>query len=115
MHKWSELRARSGELGKGRGRRYPAELRDELLRAVAEMREQGASWPEMSRALGVTVETLRRWWSEPKRNAASPAALVPVEISTPLVGSSLVLVTPGGLRVEGLDVTSAALLLRALS
>jgi hypothetical protein len=40
---------------------------------------------------------------------------VPVRVEPRAIDDGIVVVTPGGLRVEGLDVGSAAELLRALS
>jgi transposase-like protein len=79
------------------------------------MRREGASWAGVSQALGVSVETLRRWWQDGSDEEQTPGALVPVAVSMPALGGELTLVTPGGLRVDGLDVASAALLIRALS
>lgn len=101
-------------LRSGRGRRYPDKLKRRIVRAVRDAREQGTSWPTIEDGLDVPFETLRRWLSDIDDE---PRELKPVVVADPIVveARDVVVVTPGGYRVEGLDVDGAATLLRKLS
>lgn len=71
----------------------------------------------VARALRVAPATVTRWQSAQRAEAAT--ALVAVEIiadepATTAASPSLILVAPGGYRVEGLTLVEAATLLRAL-
>ena len=78
-------------------------------------RAAGRSWQRIARAVGVSVGSLKNWSQTPP-----PArTLVPVEVA--VVGPApegpvpaLVVRSPGGYRVEGLDLATATALLRAL-
>lgn len=101
------------------GRRYTPEERERLMAEVDRLREAGRSLEAACQEVGIADSSYRKW-----REAASPSpAMRPVEI-TALVpampapqapaSETLSLVAPGGYRIEGLSVESAALLLRAL-
>jgi len=111
----------------GRRRYTPAE-REALVAKIDEMRAAGQSQEVACKAVGIADSSYRAW-----RLASTPPAMRPVEVralvpvpaptalapprpaaSAAAVGA-LVLVAPGGYRVEGLSVDSAAALLRALS
>jgi len=72
--------------------------------------ERGGSLKEASRALGVAYETLRRWRAVRRRPLVRA-----VEVADAHDVSRLVVVLPGGVRVEGLDVAGVAELARRLS
>ena len=76
---------------------------------------QGRSLMSSATALGVSEPTLRVWMGHAARSASR--TLRPVVV-TPAVEPSrtsrLTLITPAGYRVRGLDVASAAALLRVL-
>jgi hypothetical protein len=110
------LRRRVAQLEVGRGRRYPATLRDNVMVAVASARAEGWSWERLSAELDISIETLRRWWHD--AGTISLPALVPVDVEDDvqvLVGSAISVVTPSGFRIDGLAVDEAARLIRALS
>lgn len=89
--------------------RYPPELRQEAV-AIARALPQPIS--RTARELDIPEFTLHTWLR------SAPAALRPVAVATPHVpipASPLVLITPSGIRLEGLDVSTAAALLKALS
>ena len=89
--------------------RYPPELRQEAV-AIARALPQPVSLT--ARELGIPEFTLHTWLR------SAPAALRPVAITAPtapLAAADLVLITPSGIRLEGLDVSAAAALLKALS
>jgi transposase-like protein len=96
--------------------RYSEDLRREAVACFEEGLEQGLSRREISAALGISKPTLRSW------SRSTSGGLRPVEIlaGAPAARSragekpARVLVTPGGLRVEGLELEEIATLLRVL-
>ena len=89
--------------------RYPPELRQEAV-AIARALLQPVS--RTARELGIPQFTLHAWLR------SAPAVLRPVAVESTSVlmpEPTLVLVTATGVRVEGLDVPSAAALLKALA
>jgi transposase-like protein len=89
--------------------RYSPELREEAV-AIARALPQPVS--RTARELGVPVVTLYAWLR------SVPAAMRPVSVvpaPVPVPAANLVVITAAGFRVEGLDVSSAAALLKALS
>ena len=110
---------------------YPPAERERLRLEVERLRAAGASTEQACKAVRVRPESYRRW-----RDAAAPAAamrpvevtaLVPVPpqalslvpprpaVEAPEPVQGLALVSPGGYRVEGLSVATAAALLKARS
>jgi len=99
----ARVRRRSGP------RRYPAELRDQVVGWVAKRREMGDWWCDVSRAIGIPADTLARWSAR-----RSNATVVPVEVELPPAGT-VTLVAPSGLRIEGVAVVDAIAILQALA
>jgi hypothetical protein len=108
-----ELRRRVGRLKRGRpGFRFSAPLRREITAWVVAQRERGAWWCDLSRAVGVSAETLKRW-AAPRADA--PMAVLPVDvIDAPPVGT-VTIVAPTGIRIEGVAVDDAIAILRGLA
>lgn len=110
------LRRRVIALGRRtRGARLPDELRAEVIRFAMERRRHGDGVRTIARALGVSPESIRRWTMS---TAARPTrALVPIVVRDDDRGPEgpITLTSPGGYRVDGLTVASAAALLRALA
>jgi hypothetical protein len=108
------LRREVERLGAPRpGRRFPEDLRQRLVAAVLELREEGLGWLVIGDALGITGETARRWHGRTRSRRES--RMVPVEVEDEedeLDG--VVIISPSGYRIEGLSVDEAAELLRAL-
>ena len=97
----------------GRGNRYPAALQREAIRYARSRREEGASWATIAGEVGLRFETLRRWCL--RESEVAMASIVPVEVDArEAVGSEVVIVSPSGFRLEGLDAASAVAALRAL-
>ena len=93
-----------------RARRYPRQLRDEILAYAEERRGQGAAKSAVARSLGLNPHTFYSWLGDGGQRpefhrvrVAETAAAQPV------------LVTPHGYRVEGLDVGGVVRLLRELA
>ena len=108
-----ELRRRVERLQRDRpGFRFSPALRARITTWVIAQRERGAWWCDVSRAIGVPAETLKRW-ATPR--AESTAAMLPVEIvDAPPVGT-VTLVAPSGLRIEGVAIDAAIAILRGLA
>jgi hypothetical protein len=98
-----------------RGARIPDELRAEVVRYAIERRRHGDGVRRIARALGVSSESIRRW--------TTPTAIGRARVLVPIVvrddddapTGPLALTAPGGYRIDGLTVASAAALLRALA
>jgi len=101
-----KLRASLARREGGRGRRFAPELRRQISAVGRRLRDEGKSWHRIGREIGLPAETVRRLCGD-----AAPG-FAPVEVVNDAAGS-LVVVAPGGYRVEGLDVeTTVALLAR---
>jgi hypothetical protein len=115
-------RDRAGEDGRGvraavvalgrRGRttRIPDAVRAKVLAYSRRQRATGHSWARIGRVVGLSVGSLKNWSRTPR-----PArTLVPVAVAPEEPTAALVIVSPGGYRVEGLDLRTTSALLRAL-
>jgi len=107
-------RAAVAALGaRGRTSRIPDAVRGHVVAYARRARAAGQSWHRIARAVGVSVGSLQNWSGTP----APARTLVPVAVAAPAAtvpAPPLVVVSPGGYRVEGLDLPTAAALLRAL-
>jgi DNA-binding transcriptional regulator YiaG len=113
-----QLRRAIAKLGRRRGRpeQIPAAIRNGVLKYMRQHRGNGVNRNGLARAVGVSVTTLKRW-ENTAAEREQPRALVPVAVRVPPGGAErqLALITPGGVRLEGLGVEEAAWLLRELS
>src|SRR5215218_5140652 len=83
--------------GRGRmGRRYSTALRQQAVRYWTRRRTEGEALPEAATALGVAPWSLHRW--------ARASRLRPL----------VIVLAPDGVRIEGLDVETAAQLVARL-
>jgi len=101
---------------RGRGRRYPAALRDRIMRWTLARRSRGASWQDIAAELEIAVETLKRWTAI---GDAAETALVPVEVVTDVPGigdgdREFRLVTRAGHRIEGLRLADVIEIVRVV-
>jgi len=106
-------RAAIAALGRrGRTSRIPDAVRAEVLAYARRQRAAGRSWRRIAHAVGVSAGSLENG----SRTPPPARMLVPVAVTAPAGGlaAPLVVVSPGGYRVEGLDVATASALLRAL-
>jgi len=106
---------------------YSPSDRVELVATVERLRGEGQAVDAACRAAGISIKSYRKW----REDAAPPLAMRPVTITSlvPTAATALsfvpsrpaalspplALVAPGGYRVEGLSIETAAQLLRALS
>lgn len=102
----------------GPSRRYAGGLRERIERYLDAGVAGGANRAELAMAAGVPVKTIDRWMRLRRRAAPGPGAqrakLVPVTLATPRFHAGLAVVTPRGVRLEGLDVEAAVRVLREL-
>ena len=115
---------------------YPASVRAEVVPLLRRLRTQGLSTSRIARDLGIHGSTVRDWIESAGCEGATfvPVVVGPPEAATgapsvprpevaltsavvlpPAVPPRLVLVSPGGFRLEGLDLDSALALLTRLS
>ena len=94
-------------------RRFTAEQRRSAVEYLREQRaREGRSWRSVAEELGVTEGMLRRWCE--KYPETSKPEFRAVEVVAPKSARPVV-VTPRGIRVEGLGVEEIAILLQSLS
>lgn len=98
---------------RGRGVRYPQAVRQEAVAFAQEALASGASLPGIAATLGIGEMTLSRWL-EPARVGLREVEILGAESSARPSAGSVVLVSPSGFRVEGLELPQVAELLRAL-
>jgi transposase-like protein len=102
--------------------RYPPELRAEMLTLARERRATGVALARIAHDLGVRPRTLSLWL---RRRRSAPGAgrtaravvrrvAIAAEAPGERLGASAVLITPHGVRVEGLDRDTLVTVLRAL-
>jgi len=83
---------------------------------VAKRRDRGDGWSELVRKLGVSTLTLQRWSSSPPSRLSREVMLRRVEVDEPApVERTIVLVSPTGLRIEGLTIADVIAILRGLT
>ncbi len=114
-----DLRAEIHQLGPSSpSRRYPVALKARIVMWSSRRRRAGASAREVEEALGIPWESLGRWLREEPApvEPPKPARLRPVRVTIAPASTSpgLVLRTPRGFSVEGLDVAAIAELLERL-
>lgn len=106
------LRARQGT--DGRGIRYPSTLRSTITGHVRKRRACGEPLAAIGRDLGLNAFTLQRWLDGDRSPGFRPVEVAPV-VEAVGVATGLVVITPAGLRIEGLDLAGVAALVRALA
>lgn len=79
---------------------------------TAARRARGDLWCELSRELGIPARTLARWTTTRPGHAL---ALRPVDVIDEPSVRTVTVVSPSGLRIEGVTITDAITLLRGLA
>jgi hypothetical protein len=94
--------------------RYPAPVREAVVALARTRLGQGQSLARVARGVGLSFPTLTTWLAGPAAAALRPVTLVPGPdpVTTPPL--TIVLVTPEGFRVEGLDRDTLVAVLRSL-
>ncbi len=110
------IRSQLAMLEPGRRRRYPARLRAAMAEYVRARVATGESPYSVAPALGIRPRLAYRLL-QAARKEPSPAVLRPVTVvaSEEVRPGGPVVVVPGGVRVEGLDLDGVAKLLRRLA
>ena len=88
-------------------------MRARVVAYARRARAAGQSWHGIGGAVGVSAGSVQNWVGTP----APVRTLVAVAVAAPAPTAPappLVVVSPGGYRVEGLDLPTATTLLRAL-
>jgi predicted transcriptional regulator len=110
------LQARSFSRGKSpRATRYSKAFQVEAIAAARKRRVEGIAVARIARELGLTTQTLTRWLGSSPRAALRPVRVVAASRPVAHTTTKLVLVAPGGFRVEGLDTEALAQILRSLA
>ena len=112
-----QLRATARQLTRGKhptGVRYPVSFRHAVVSVAGPRVGHGHSLAQVARAIGISFPTLAAWLARPGRLSVRPVAVVAEPDPEPARRSSVVLVTPQGFRVEGLDGDALVAVLRAL-
>lgn len=102
--------------------RYPAAFQATALALARPRLGRGQSIARVARELGLPSQALGRWLGRPPTPGPTPSGVVrPVAVTpeptaaTPRAATRLVLLTPQGHRVEGLDREGLIAVLRALA
>lgn len=107
----TKIRKRVAALGsRNRGQRIPRKLREEIADYARRRRAEGGRVREIASEVGVSPESIRRWAS----TAGGDIVALPVRVQPDDEASAIVVVTPGGVRIEGLDIAQATELARRL-
>ena len=107
------LRREIALLPPGRTRRYSPELRKRTLRWVARARAAGMTQAGAGAEIGVPIQSLVLWRSRSAPPTPRARRIVPVEVVAD-PSSQVAVVTPSGLRLEGLTIEQAIAVLRAV-
>ena len=115
------LRTEAHQLARGkvpRAIRYPATFRAAAVALAGPRLERGGSIARVARDLGLPIQSLGRWLRPPMPTPPAPlrpVAVTPEREAAPPPQAGLVLFTPQGHRVEGLDRDGLIAVLRALA
>ena len=96
--------------------RYPASLRMAIVALARARLGQGQALARIAQGVGVSFPTLASWLGEAGAPTLRPVTVAPTaEPAAAAPRSTIVLVTPQGFRVEGLDGDTLVAVLRALA
>ncbi len=113
----AEVCAALAALGKrGRTMRIPDDVRAMVVRYARQQRRRGVSWRTIASELGLSASAMQRWAKRrERRHVRRAAAMVPVQVREELADEHvLAVVTPSGVRVEGLSLEAAVHVLQRL-
>jgi hypothetical protein len=77
--------------------------------------ERGRALADLADELGVAPPTLQHWLARPAAPQLRPVAIEPTAMRAGSDAARAVLITPWGVRVEGLEVNALIAVLRALA
>jgi hypothetical protein len=112
----SILRERLATAGrKGAGKPFPDDLRRAVVDYAARKLKAGCTVESVARELGISAMSVARWTQRfEKAPEAGLMRRVEVLAETAVPSSGLVVHTPSGLRIEGLDLGRLVQLVRAV-
>jgi hypothetical protein len=94
--------------------RYPAPVREAVVALARTRLGQGQTLARVARGVGISFPTLTTWLAGPATPALRPVTLAPDPDPAATSSATIVLVTPEGFRVEGLDGETLVAVLRSL-
>jgi hypothetical protein len=94
--------------------RYPVAFREAVAALTRTQLAQGASMHRMAGALGLPVQSLSRWLQQSAPPVLRPVTVRPDPVAAAPPAAGPVLLTPQGVRVEGLDRDTLLAVLRVL-
>ena len=113
---------------------YPSQVRSLVVSYAQREIGDGVNFKQISRLVGIPANTIRYWWTQAQmqmerrskatRKEDAPRSPAPVRVKqkedstssvSPVGPGRLVLVTPGGYRLEGLALEEALLVLERCS
>ena len=100
---------------RGRGRRYPAAVRERVRAWTAERRTRGDRWDELAGELGIHSHTLQRWATLPVERAVELRPVAVLDVGEVPPARALTIVSPSGLRIEGVTIADVIAILRGLA
>ena len=112
------LRSEAQQLTRGKaptGVRYPATFRTTAVALARPRLATGTPFVRVARELGLPTKSLARWLRRRPAPRLRPVVVRPDPAPLPPPTGGLVLVTPQGLRVEGLEPAALVAVLRALA
>jgi transposase-like protein len=114
-----QLRVQARQLAHGkvpRAVRYPVAFRAAALALARPRLSRGVPIARVARDLGLSTQCLDRWLrAQPSPGPIRRVAVVPMPVAAARPPAGLVLLTPRGHRVEGLDRDGLIAVLRALA
>ena len=101
---------------RGRTTRIPDDVRAMVVRYARQQRRRGVPWRTIASELGLSASAMQRWAKRrERRHLRRAAAIVPVQVREErLEERGLAVVTPSGVRVEGLSLEAAVHVLQQL-
>ena len=95
-------------------RRWSTAQKQALLQRARQLVADGATWDQAAEQVDVWPSSLTRWSMQfPAKTGFKPVVVEPTAPAVS-VSSAIVITTPQGLRIEGLDADGAYLILEAL-
>lgn len=103
-------------LGKrGKTSRVPLTVREIVLDYAREQRAKDVRWREIATAVGLSSTVIKRWVGVEKRPSKKIVPVAVCQEHAPNGNCALALVTPSGIRVEGLTARDATEILKTLA
>lgn len=111
------LRSEARQLCRGKAPkaiRYPVAFREAVAALTRTQLDHGAPMNRVAGAVGLPARSRARWLQQSAPLGLRPVTVRPDPAPAAAPGAGLVLLTPQGLRVEGLDRDTLIAVLRAL-